>query len=101
MVSPYQPKTSIIALVEGSDLCRAEGYTVKDNSPILAMCCLLVEAGFDAKRPLLAFRGNVLAMRVKSIGYGARYSVAENQKFGSRLACFKAFPVGGVAKDER
>jgi hypothetical protein len=61
------------------------------------MCRTLVEAGFDPKRPLLAFRGNILAMRIKNIGYGAHYSVAENQK--SRLARFKASPVGGIAKD--
>jgi hypothetical protein len=69
---------------------------VKDHSPILAICRLLVQAGFDPTRPLLAFRGDVLAMRIKNIGYGAHYSVAENQKFGSRLARFRAVP----AKDE-
>jgi hypothetical protein len=74
------PKQDIIASLKGSDLCRAEGYTVKDRAPVLAMCRLLVQAGFDPKRPLLAFRGDVLAMQIKSIEYGAHFSVVENQK---------------------
>jgi hypothetical protein len=73
------PKEDIIAAVEGSDLCYAAGYTVKDQAPVLAMCRLLVQAGFDPRRPLVAFRGAELAMRIKSIEYGAHYSVAENQ----------------------
>ncbi|HMA74377.1 MAG TPA: hypothetical protein VKP67_23240, partial [Xanthobacteraceae bacterium] len=59
--------------VVGCDLCHAEGHTVKHPAPILAMCRHLVEAGYDPKRPLLAFRGSELAMHVKSIGYGAHY----------------------------
>ena len=74
------PKTSIIAAVEGSDLCHAAGYTVKDRGPVLAMCRLMVQSGFDPQRPLLAFRGSELAMRIKTIAYGAHYAVAENQK---------------------
>jgi hypothetical protein len=83
------PKTSIIASVEGSDLCRAEGYTVKDHSPVLAMCRTLVEAGLDPQRPLLAFRRDVLAMRIKTIELGAHFSVVENQKR------FRAAKAGG------
>lgn len=66
-------KDDIIASVVGCDLCHAEGHTVKHPAPILAMCRHLVEAGYDPKRPLLAFRGSELAMHVKSIGYGAHY----------------------------
>jgi hypothetical protein len=79
-------KQDIIAAVEGSDLCHAAGYTVQDSSPILAMCRLLVQAGFDPQRPLLAFRGAELAMRIKSIEYGAHYAVAENQTARLRTA---------------
>jgi hypothetical protein len=59
------------------------------------MCRTLVTAGFDPQRPLLAFRGDELAMRIKTIEYGAHFSEPENQR--SRF--FKASPVGGVAKD--
>jgi hypothetical protein len=66
-------KSPIIATVEGAGLCHAAGFTVKDHAPILATCRLLVQAGFDPGRPLLAFRGPELAMRVKTIGYGAKF----------------------------
>lgn len=63
-------KDDIIATVVG-DLCHAEGFTVRHNAPVLAMCRLLVDLGYDPRRPLLAFRGTELAMAIKSIGYGA------------------------------
>jgi hypothetical protein len=79
-------KQDIIAALDGSDLCHAAGYTVKDHAPALAMCRLLLQSGFDPQRPLLVFRGAELAMRIKSIEYGAHYAVAENQTARFRAA---------------
>jgi hypothetical protein len=81
------PKQDIIAALEGADRCHAAGFVVTGHAPVLAMCRLLVQAGLDPQRPLLAFRGAELAMRIKSIEYGAHYAVVENQK---RLRAAKA-----------
>ena len=62
---------TITAKLTGSDRCEAEGISVKDSAPVLALCRLLVAAGVDPATPLEAFRGDVLAVRVRSIGEAA------------------------------
>lgn len=63
---------AIRAEIIGSDRCVAEGLSVRNSAPVLAMCCKLVEVGFDPARPLEAWRGPVLCLTVRSIGEGAR-----------------------------
>jgi hypothetical protein len=60
----------------GSDRCEAEGISVCTAAPVLALCRKLVAAGHDPQRPLHAYRGNVLALRVRSIGEGAQFAIA-------------------------
>jgi hypothetical protein len=69
--------TAIRAILVGSDLCQAEGHVIRHNAPVLGMCRLLVELGYDPTRPLYAYRGDMLAMKISSIGYGAKWSVSE------------------------
>jgi hypothetical protein len=57
------------------DICTALGLTAKSDSPILALCHKLVDAGHDPATPLAAYRGDTLALRVKSIGQGAQLRV--------------------------
>jgi hypothetical protein len=38
----------------------------------------LLEAGFEDSRPLHCYRGDGLAMRISSIGWGAKYTVEDN-----------------------
>jgi hypothetical protein len=61
-----------------SHFCTAEGRTVKASAPVLAMCRELIEAGFDPSRPLEAYRGDILCLRVSSIGHGAKLTVEES-----------------------
>jgi hypothetical protein len=56
----------------GSDTAVALGLIINSSSPVLALCRALVEAGHDPAIPLEAYRGNVLCLRVRSIGEGAR-----------------------------
>jgi hypothetical protein len=70
-------KDVIRAEIVGFDRCTAEGRTVRASAPVLAMCRELIAAGFDPDRPLEAYRGDVVALRVRSIGEGARLTVAE------------------------
>ena len=56
----------------GSSQCTAAGITVRGNAPVLALCRRLVAAGHDPATPLRVYRGDVLALVVRSIGEGAR-----------------------------
>ena len=66
----------IQAVLIGSDRCEALGVTVRDAAPVLNLCRKLVAAGHDPQLPLHVYRGDVLALRVRSIGEGSRLSIA-------------------------
>jgi hypothetical protein len=66
----------IRAALIGSHRCEAEGISVCAAAPVLALCRKLVSAGHDPRRPLHAYRGNVLALRVRSIGEGMQLAIA-------------------------
>ena len=59
----------------GSDTCIALGLTINSSSPVLALCRALVESGHDPATPLEAYRGDVLCLRVRSIGDGAELEI--------------------------
>lgn len=86
-VKPRQ--TPVHAEIIGSDKCRAEGYSARGPSPVLALCRKLVEAGFDPGRPLHAYRGEVLCLIVRSIGAGAALTVAEGRRDAPRFRRWK------------
>ena len=83
----------IIATLEGSDICHAEGQEVVHNAPALKMCRVLCELGYDPLRPMHVFRGQELAMTIKSIGWGAKYTVAEDPNV--HLVRYRPFPKKG------
>jgi hypothetical protein len=66
----------IHAVLIGSDQCEALGITVCDAAPVLGLCRALVAAGHDPELPLHAHRGDVLALRVRTIGEAAQLSIA-------------------------
>jgi hypothetical protein len=74
--------------ISGASSCSAEGITATGNAPVLALCRKLLDAGFDPDRPLDAYRANVLAIRVRSIGAGAALTVEENKR-GTKFATFR------------
>jgi hypothetical protein len=59
---------TIAARLLGDDTAVADGVTVRSSSPVLVLCRKLVEAGHDPQSPLMAWRGRVLCLRVRSIG---------------------------------
>jgi hypothetical protein len=78
----------------GSESCTALGITVEVNSPVLAMCRALIAAGHDPAARLDAFRGNLLCLRVRSIGEGAGLRVATHGRgFERLLECTAASPM--------
>jgi hypothetical protein len=66
----------IHATLIGSNRCDAEGITARGNTPVLNLCRALLAAGDDPRSPLHAYRGDVLALKVRSIGEGAKLRVA-------------------------
>jgi hypothetical protein len=70
-----QSSQTIRAALTGDDTCAALGITVRSSSPVLSLCRKLIDAGHDPSTPLEAYRGDTLALRVKSIGQGARLEV--------------------------
>ena len=76
---------AIFAELIGSNTCTAAGITVVDHAPVLALCRALVTAGHDPNRPLHAYRGDVLCLRVRSIGEGARLTIEDDRHGRPRL----------------
>jgi len=68
---PTTKAQAIFAELIGSDRCSALGMTVGGTTPVLALCRLLIEAGHHRATPLEVYRGEVLCLRVRSIGEGA------------------------------
>jgi hypothetical protein len=84
-------KLSITAELTGSDKCSAAGITATGNAPALALCRQLLAAGLDPDQALEVYRGTTLALRVRSIGEGARLTVKEPDRGRPHLAQWHAF----------
>ena len=83
------------ATLLGDNNCEAEGRAVRAHSPVLGMCRLLVNLGYDPDRPLEAYRGPELALRIRSIGQGAKLTVRENSKSGPYVVAWVPFDPDG------
>jgi hypothetical protein len=81
----------IRATLVGSNCCEALGITARGYAPVLDLCRALVKADHDPRRPLHAYRGDVLALKVRSIGEGARLTVREDRA-GPRFVAWEPFP---------
>lgn len=102
----------IHATLKGSNCCQGHGITARGCAPVLDLCRALVKAGHDPRRPLHAYCGDVLALKVRSIGNGARLTVREDRA-GPRFIAWEPFPrrvgawvrekaegIGGSAPDQ-
>src|SRR5262249_52486664 len=67
----------IRAVLIGAGRCEAEGIIA--HAPVLDLCRALIKAGHDPKRALHAYRGEVLALAVRSIGQGAQLAVEDTR----------------------
>ena len=73
--SPKLVRRVVRAELTGSKTAHAAGITAHGDSPTLVLCRLLVAAGLDPDRPLHAYRGDMLALRVRSIGEAANLEI--------------------------
>jgi hypothetical protein len=71
--------TTIRAELTGSNTCTALGVTVRANAPVLEICRVLVAADHGPTLGLEAWRGDVLCLRVRSIGEAAGLTVEDNR----------------------
>jgi hypothetical protein len=89
---------AIRAELSGDDTAAAEGLTAKTNAgPALALCRKLIDAGFDAQRPLHCYRGDRLCLKVTSIGWGAKHTGVGMVDRRSRPSQLQAVSSGGGA----
>jgi hypothetical protein len=72
--------------------CTAAGITARGHAPSLILCRELIACGVDPDRALEIFRGTTLAVRIKSIGEGAKLTVRETATDGPRFVRWKPFP---------
>jgi hypothetical protein len=70
----------------GANIARCAGISVSGSSPVLTLCRRLVAAGHDPSLSLHVYRGATLALRVRSLGEGAKLTVSETRKHGPRFA---------------
>jgi len=70
---------ALCADLVGSNICTAPGIIARSYAPVLALCRRLIEAGIDPDRPLHVYRGDTLALVVRSIAEGARLAVGDNR----------------------
>ena len=85
---------AIGAELTGDDVAVACGITVKASAPVLALCRALIAAGHSPGIPLEAYRGDVLCLRVRSIGEGARMEInGKGNGFRTISAVGTALPV--------
>jgi hypothetical protein len=95
---------AIIAQLSSDTYATALGITVQSPSPVLALCRQLVASStYGSSTPLDAYRGDMLCLRVRSIGEAAklgingqtRFTLAErgNRRTGSTIES-ESEPVG-------
>jgi hypothetical protein len=75
----YLPTSPIIAELVDSRRCEALGIAARGHAPVLRLCALLINAGYDPAARLEVHRGATLALTIRSLGEGARLTVEDNR----------------------
>jgi hypothetical protein len=90
------PRFSQIFRVElvGSDQAIAYGLTARGYAPLCQLCRRLIEAGFNPGQPVEAYRGNVLALRARSLRMAATLTVEDGRDGRPRLRPYRPPSVG-------
>jgi hypothetical protein len=81
LIKSRLPKTQSVIRAEliGLRHLHALGIIARGRAPVLAVCRAPVTSGYDTRRPLHAYRGDVLCLTVRSIGAGAGLTVADDR----------------------
>jgi len=73
--------------------CAAAGITGCGSSPVLALCRALIATSHEPSHALHVYRGEVLALSVRSISEGVQLTVREDRA-GPRFVAWEPFPRG-------
>jgi len=80
IINPTSKLTQALrAELIGPDRCTALGITASGHAPVLALCRLLIVAGHPPATPLQVYRGETLALRVRSVGEGACLAIEDDR----------------------
>jgi hypothetical protein len=91
----------ITAALIGADTAHAGDIVTRGKSPVFALCRALLAAGADPDSKLECFRGDVLALTVKTIGIGAKLTIKENVWVGPRVVPYEPFSRDRVGRHVR
>jgi hypothetical protein len=61
-------------------VASAKGHATGGNAPILNLCRLLIADNEDPRSPMMVWRGATIALKIRSIGEGARLGVREGDE---------------------
>ena len=96
--------TPIRADLAWSTTCVSLGLKATGNAPVLTLCRRLITAGHDPATPMEVYRGSTLALKVGSIGEGAKLTVEECSDGRPRLRPYRQMPSEGslrIAPNEK
>jgi hypothetical protein len=79
----------IIAQLVGSNIAIVDNITGRGA---LDLCRRLIVAGVDPDAELHCYRDGVIALRIKSVGAGAKLTVQETASGGPRFSSWRPFP---------
>jgi hypothetical protein len=82
---------TITATLIGSDTAKAGDIVCRGRSPVFGLCRALLAAGSDPNSKLSCFRGDVLALTIKTIGIGAKLTIKENDWVGPKVVPYEPF----------
>jgi hypothetical protein len=91
----------IIARLIGDDTAQAGDIVVRSRSPVFALCRALLAAGANPNSKLKCFRGDVLALTVKTIGRGAKLTIKENNWVGPKVVPYEPLSRDRVGRHVR
>lgn len=88
--------TPISCTLIGSNTAQAADIVARGHSPVFDLCRKLVAAGHDPASPMECYRGDMLCLRIRTIGEGAKLTIRETATDGPRVVRWKAFPSRAV-----
>ncbi len=71
------------------------------RTPILDYCRHLIKEGIHPRTKLNVYRGDILALSVKTINMGAKLTVREDNDSGPYFRKYRPVPVGGISKEKK
>ncbi len=82
IASTPTPKAKVAQVIRAEligDTSTAAGLTASGRAPVLSLTRLLIAAGHGPSAPLEAWRGDVLALRIRSVAEAAGLTVEDDR----------------------